>query len=206
VMLRAMASEQGLHRSSQRAEDALATLLWSHQGDARAASRCWNCPWLRQNRTGRACGVLTWSLPKTWCSASSCSMTSRERNTSNLIPPCISRWRGLRPGRAALYWLHECLRPAKTRCTFARRLVRFASEDVGLAQPNALLIANAAKDAVHFIGMPKATPRWHSVSSISRSRPSPTRSTSPTAGERGRAFERDRAGAAPSPQRAGPAR
>jgi len=37
----------------------------------------------------------------------------------------------------------------------ARRLVRFASEDVGLAQPNALLIANAAKDAVHFVGMPE---------------------------------------------------
>jgi putative ATPase len=38
----------------------------------------------------------------------------------------------------------------------ARRLVRAAAEDVGLADPTALLIANAAKDAVHFIGPPEA--------------------------------------------------
>jgi putative ATPase len=37
----------------------------------------------------------------------------------------------------------------------ARRLVRFASEDVGNADPQALLVAVAAKDAVHFIGMPE---------------------------------------------------
>jgi len=37
----------------------------------------------------------------------------------------------------------------------ARRLVRFASEDVGIADPQALTIAVAAKDAVHFIGMPE---------------------------------------------------
>jgi putative ATPase len=37
----------------------------------------------------------------------------------------------------------------------ARRLVRFASEDIGMANPNALVVANAAKEAVHFIGMPE---------------------------------------------------
>ena len=37
----------------------------------------------------------------------------------------------------------------------ARRLVRFASEDIGNADPQALAIAVAAKDAVHFIGMPE---------------------------------------------------
>src|SRR5439155_26504116 len=37
----------------------------------------------------------------------------------------------------------------------ARRLVRFASEDVGNADPQALTVAVAAKDAVHFIGMPE---------------------------------------------------
>jgi hypothetical protein len=39
----------------------------------------------------------------------------------------------------------------------ARRMVRFASEDVGLADPAALTVAIAAKDAVHFIGMPEGT-------------------------------------------------
>src|SRR3954451_13855494 len=37
----------------------------------------------------------------------------------------------------------------------ARRLVRFASEDVGLADPQALVVAMAAQQAVHFIGMPE---------------------------------------------------
>ena len=37
----------------------------------------------------------------------------------------------------------------------ARRLVRFASEDVGMADPQALVVAMAAQQAVHFIGMPE---------------------------------------------------
>lgn len=56
---------------------------------------------------------------------------------------------------AALYWLARMLEAGADPLYIARRLVRFASEDVGLADPNALLIANAAKEAVHFIGMPE---------------------------------------------------
>ena len=41
----------------------------------------------------------------------------------------------------------------------ARRLVRFASEDIGNADPQALTVAVAAKDAVHFIGMPEGQHR-----------------------------------------------
>ncbi|MEO0071213.1 MAG: replication-associated recombination protein A [candidate division WOR-3 bacterium] len=55
----------------------------------------------------------------------------------------------------ALYWLARMLEAGEDPLYIARRLVRFASEDIGLASPNALLIANAAKDAVHFIGMPE---------------------------------------------------
>ncbi len=57
---------------------------------------------------------------------------------------------------AALYWLARMLEAGEDPLYIARRLIRFASEDIGLASPNALLIANAAKDAVHFIGMPEA--------------------------------------------------
>ncbi len=56
---------------------------------------------------------------------------------------------------AALYWLARMLEAGEDPLYIARRLVRFASEDIGLANPNALLIANAAKEAVHFIGMPE---------------------------------------------------
>jgi len=57
---------------------------------------------------------------------------------------------------AALYWLARMLEAGEDPLYIARRLVRFASEDIGMANPNALLIANAAKEAVHFIGMPEA--------------------------------------------------
>jgi putative ATPase len=56
---------------------------------------------------------------------------------------------------AAVYWLARMLEAGEDPLYVARRLVRFASEDVGNADPNALTIAVAAKDAVHFIGMPE---------------------------------------------------
>lgn len=56
---------------------------------------------------------------------------------------------------AALYWLVRMLEGGEDPLYVARRLVRAAAEDVGLADPEALRLAVAAKDAVHFIGMPE---------------------------------------------------
>ena len=56
---------------------------------------------------------------------------------------------------AAVYWLARMLEAGEDPLYIARRLVRFASEDVGNADPQALTVAVAAKDAVHFIGMPE---------------------------------------------------
>ncbi len=56
---------------------------------------------------------------------------------------------------AALYWLAKMLEAGEDPLYIARRLVRFASEDVGMADPQALVIAMAAQQAVHFIGMPE---------------------------------------------------
>src|SRR5215211_1691078 len=56
---------------------------------------------------------------------------------------------------AALYWLARMLERGDDPLFVARRLVRFASEDVGLADPQALPIAMAAQQAVHFIGLPE---------------------------------------------------
>ncbi len=56
---------------------------------------------------------------------------------------------------ASLYWLARMLEAGEDPLYVARRLVRFASEDVGLADPQALVLAVAARDAVHFIGMPE---------------------------------------------------
>jgi putative ATPase len=56
---------------------------------------------------------------------------------------------------AALYWLGRMLESGEDPLYIARRLVRFASEDVGIADPQALVIAVAAQQAVHFVGLPE---------------------------------------------------
>jgi putative ATPase len=56
---------------------------------------------------------------------------------------------------AALYWLARMLERGDDPLYVARRLVRFASEDIGLADPQALPLAMAAQGAIHFLGMPE---------------------------------------------------
>lgn len=73
----------------------------------------------------------------------------------NVISALHKSLRGSDP-QAGLYWLARMLEAGEDPMYVARRLVRFASEDVGLADPNALVQAIAVKDAVHFLGMPEA--------------------------------------------------
>jgi putative ATPase len=56
---------------------------------------------------------------------------------------------------ATLYWLARMLASGEAPLYVARRIVRFASEDVGLTDPRALTLAVAAKDAIHFLGVPE---------------------------------------------------
>ena len=58
---------------------------------------------------------------------------------------------------AAIYWLARMLEAGEDPLYIARRVTRFASEDIGLADPKALEIAVAAYHACHFIGMPECT-------------------------------------------------
>lgn len=57
---------------------------------------------------------------------------------------------------ASLYWLARMLESGEDPLFIVRRLIRFASEDVGLANPQALLLTVAAQQAVHFVGMPES--------------------------------------------------
>ncbi len=72
----------------------------------------------------------------------------------NLISALHKSMRNSDPN-AAVYWLARMVEAGEDAMYIARRLVRFASEDVGTADPRALSLAVAAKDAVHFIGMPE---------------------------------------------------
>jgi putative ATPase len=72
----------------------------------------------------------------------------------NLISALHKSLRGSDPD-GALYWLARMLTAGEDPLYLARRLIRFASEDIGLADPQALLQALAAKDAYHFLGSPE---------------------------------------------------
>ncbi len=73
----------------------------------------------------------------------------------DIISAFIKSIRGSDPD-AAIYYLSRMLAGGEDVKFIARRLVISASEDVGLANPNALLLANACFDAVHKLGMPEA--------------------------------------------------
>ncbi len=74
----------------------------------------------------------------------------------NLISALHKSMRNSDPD-AALYWLARMLEAGEDPLYVARRVTRFASEDVGLADPRALEMAVAAYQACHFIGMPECT-------------------------------------------------
>ncbi|HZN61353.1 MAG TPA: replication-associated recombination protein A, partial [Planctomycetota bacterium] len=73
----------------------------------------------------------------------------------NLASAFIKSMRGSDPD-AALYWMARLLEGGEDPLFVARRMVIFSSEDVGNADPRALSVAVAAKEAVDFIGMPEA--------------------------------------------------
>ena len=74
----------------------------------------------------------------------------------NLISALHKSMRNSDPD-AAVYWLARMLEAGEDPLYIARRLIRFASEDVGLADPQALPLAGAAYEACHFIGMPECS-------------------------------------------------
>jgi putative ATPase len=73
----------------------------------------------------------------------------------NCVSAFIKSMRGSAPD-AALYWLARMVEAGEDPMFLARRLVIFASEDVGMADPRAIQVAVACKDAIHFLGLPEA--------------------------------------------------
>ncbi|MBI2986667.1 MAG: replication-associated recombination protein A [Deltaproteobacteria bacterium] len=72
----------------------------------------------------------------------------------NVISAFIKSLRGSDPD-AALYWLMRMLDAGEDPLFIARRMIIFAAEDIGNADPQALQVAVATKDAVHFVGLPE---------------------------------------------------
>lgn len=74
----------------------------------------------------------------------------------NLISALHKSLRGSDPD-AALYWLGRMIEAGEDPLYIVRRMIRFASEDVGMADPQALQVAVSAMEAFHFIGLPEGT-------------------------------------------------
>ncbi len=72
----------------------------------------------------------------------------------NLISVFHKSIRGSDPD-AALYWLHRMIQGGEDPRFILRRLIRIAMEDIGLADPNALLLATSAREAFDFLGIPE---------------------------------------------------
>jgi putative ATPase len=72
----------------------------------------------------------------------------------NVISAFIKSLRGSDPD-AALYWMMRMIEAGEDPLFIARRMIIFAAEDIGNADPQALQVAVAAKDAVHFVGLPE---------------------------------------------------
>ncbi len=118
---------------------------WRRPGPPRPP---WRWPW-RWPATGRY-RSSTWSGPGT----RACTTTGRTITTTRSAP-FIKSVRGSDPD-AGLYWLARMLESGEDARFIARRLVILASEDIGEADPMALVVADAAARAVEFVGLPEA--------------------------------------------------
>jgi putative ATPase len=132
-------------------DDALAGLARYANGDARIALNVLETAAASAGAGGRIDVALVADLAQN--RALLYDKTGEEH--FNLISALHKSMRNSDPD-ATVYWLARMVEAGEDPMYIARRLVRFASEDIGNADPRALITAIAAKDAVHFLGMPEA--------------------------------------------------
>jgi len=155
LMRRALASPDGLAGLSPQVPDqVLDYFTVIAQGDARVALTALELSVSATEPDREGCRRVTLELAQEVVQRKFLLYDKGGEEHYNLISALHKSLRDSDPD-AALYWLARMLEAGEDPLYIARRLVRFASEDIGLANPNALVVANAAKDAVHFIGMPE---------------------------------------------------
>jgi putative ATPase len=154
LLERALADpERGLGtRTLQIASDALAFLADYARGDARLGLNALEVA----ADLATTKGVKTIDLPLAEEAAQHRVLLYDKAGEEhyNVISAFIKSMRGSDPD-AAVYWLMRMIEAGEDPLFIARRMVIFAAEDIGTADPHALPIAVAAKDAFHFVGMPE---------------------------------------------------
>lgn len=146
-------SERGLGESKITVEDDLLTLLGNlSSGDARSALNSLELAVMmaaRQERSSVNENDIKQAVQK--------AMLKYDKDGENHFNLISALHKSIRnsDADAALYWLARMLEAGEDPIYVARRLVRFASEDIGLASPQALSQAVAAMQAVQLVGMPE---------------------------------------------------
>jgi putative ATPase len=147
-------TDRGLGKGRlQVPEDALAAITGWANGDARAALNLLDLS-ARLARASDQPRVISLAIVQEAAQKRSLLYDKAGEEHYNLISALHKSLRGSNPD-AALYWLARMLASGEDPLYIARRLVRFASEDIGNADPSALSLAVAAKEAYHFLGTPE---------------------------------------------------
>ena len=157
LMKRALTDERGF--GNQRvtiADELLEALAVFANGDARTALSTLEMVVLNGDMDDRGGITVTAETLEQCISRRSLLYDKQGEEHYNLISALHKSMRNSDPD-AAVYWLARMLEAGEDPLYVARRVMRFASEDVGLADPRALENAVAAYQACHFIGMPECT-------------------------------------------------
>lgn len=156
LLLRALKSQNGFgNQQINISDDILHMIALFANGDARAALSTLEMVVLNGEFDGEITTV-TKDTVEQCISRKSLLYDKNGEEHYNLISALHKSMRNSDPD-AAVYWLARMLEAGEDPLYIARRIIRFASEDVGLADPRALELAVAAYQACHFIGMPECT-------------------------------------------------
>jgi putative ATPase len=151
LLVRALADPRGLSGEVELDDDALAHLVDRSDGDARHALTSLDVAAALSLEAGRA----RISLADTEAALALRAIRYGDDEHYDVLSAFIKSIRGSDVD-AGLYWLARMLEAGEDARLIARRLVILASEDVGLADPQGLLVADAAARAVEFVGLPEA--------------------------------------------------
>jgi putative ATPase len=147
--------ERGLGEMGLQASDTVLRLIASYaSGDARSAYNVLEVAAALAQSGKASGGVISEEIIKEALQKRVLLYDKAGEEHYNLISALHKSVRNSDPD-ASLYWLARMLEAGEDALYIARRLVRMAVEDIGLAEPNALGLCMAARDAVDFIGMPE---------------------------------------------------
>jgi len=155
ILERALTVEKGLAELHPAAQDkALEFIAQSSYGDARTALNALELAvsTVKPDQDGKR--TVTLADAEEAMQRKSLLYDKAGEEHYNLISALHKSLRDSDPD-GSLYWLARMLASGEDPLYVARRMIRFATEDIGNADPNALLIANQAKEAYHFLGTPE---------------------------------------------------